>query len=121
LIKKIKKELLKNPQALLERTLELEAELIKLRKNYSRAIKYMRIALRRIDPNKVRQQLNKEFYELYKSYYHKSTHQKATEQLLQDPSWHLYCKLDPMLARLKTPKAFKEKFNSLKKKLTVKI
>jgi hypothetical protein len=115
MITKIKKELIKNPEALLEHTLKLESELIHLRKNYDKALRYMPIALRRTDPNKLKQSLTDDFYRLYKDHLRNTTHQKATESILQDRLWQMICKLDPALSRLKTPKAFKEKYNSLKK------
>ena len=114
-MKKIKAALLKDPKALLEYTLKLESELIHLRKNYDKALRYMPIALRRINPNKLKQSLTDDFYRLYKDHLRNTTHQKATESILQDRLWQMICKLDPALSRLKTPKAFKEKFNSLKK------
>lgn len=114
-MKKIKAALLKDPKALLEYTLKLESELIHLRKNYDKALRYMPIALRRTDPNKLKQSLTDDFYRLYKDHLRNTTHQKATESILQDRLWQMICKLDPALSRLKTPKAFKEKFNSLKK------
>ena len=119
-MKKIKSALLKDPKALLEHTLKLESELIHLRKNYDKALRYMPIALRRTDPNKLKQSLTDDFYRLYKDHLRNTTHQKATENILQDKLWHMICKLDPALSRLKTPKAFKEKFNSLKKVKTEK-
>ena len=119
-MKKIKAALLKDPKALLEHTLKLESELIHLRKNYDKALRYMPIALRRIDPNKLKQSLTDDFYRLYKEHLRNTTHQKATESILQDRLWKMICKLDPALSRLKTPKAFKEKFNSLKKVKTEK-
>tara|TARA_X000000950_G_C13489433_1_gene487158 strand:+ start:44 stop:406 length:363 start_codon:yes stop_codon:yes gene_type:complete len=119
-LKKIKAELLKKPEVLLEYTLKLESELIRLRKNYDKALRYMPIALRRADPNKLKQNLKDDFYRLYKDHFKNKTHQKATESILQDKLWHMLCKLDPALSRLKTPKAFKEKFNSIKKVKTEK-
>ena len=119
-MKKIKAALLNDPKALLEYTLKLESELIHLRKNYDKALRYMPIALRRIDPNKLKQSLRDDFYKLYKDHLRNTTHQKATESILQDRLWQMICKLDPALSRLKTPKAFKEKFNSLKKVKTEK-
>ena len=120
MITKIKKELIKNPEALLKHTLKLESELIHLRKNYDKALRYMPIALRTTDPNKLKQSLIDDFYRLYKDHLRNTTHQKATESILQDRLWQMICKLDPALSRLKTPKAFKEKFNSLKKVKTEK-
>ena len=119
-MKKIKAELKRDPKALLEYTLKLESELIFLRKNYEKALRFMPLALKRLDPDKLKESLKNDFYMLYDDHLKNNTHQKTTENILQDKLWHMICKLDPALSRLKTPKAFKEKFNSLKKVKTEK-
>ena len=118
----VQKELLSyEKKNLVNRILETEKNLIHLRHEYKKAIHYMNLALRKINPNKIKISLHKEFYKLYLSYYKHNTHEGSTRLILKDPVWILLCKIDPMLARLKTPKAFKEKFNLLKKKATEKI
>jgi len=100
---------------LASRVYDLETQLADLNRDHDKAVKYLRLALRRINPNRRKLSLIDEFYFLYGRYLKNSTHEKATHALLKDPIWLMLCKLDPMLARMTTPKSMMNKYNSQKK------
>jgi len=112
LLKKIKRY---PKDKLASRVYDLEAQLAELNRDHDKAVKYLKLALRRINPDKRKLSLIDEFYYLYRGYLKNSTHEKATQALLKDPIWMMLCKLDPMLARMTTPKSMMNKYNSQKK------
>lgn len=100
---------------LASRVYDLEAQLAELNRDHDKAVKYLKLALRRINPDKRKLSLIDEFYYLYGRYLKNSTHEKANQSLLKDPIWKMLCNLDPMLARMKTPKSMMNKYNTQKK------
>jgi hypothetical protein len=97
------------------RVYELEKELANLNRDHNKAIKYLKLALHRINPDRRKLSLINEFYPLYGRYLKNNTHEKATQAILKDPIWLMLCKLDPMLARMTTPKSMMNKYNAPKK------
>ena len=100
---------------LASRVYDLETQLANLNRDHDKAVKYLKHALRRINPDKRKLSLIDEFYYLYGRYLKHNTHKKATQALLKDPIWMMLCKLDPMLARMTTPKSMMNKYNLQKK------
>lgn len=100
---------------LANRVYELENELANLNRNHDKAVKYLKLALRRINPDRRKLSLINEFYSLYSGYLKNNTHETATQTLLKDPIWKILCKLDPMLARMTTSKSMMNKYNAQKK------
>lgn len=116
---KIIKELTKYPKnELVSRILDLETKLASIAHDHQKAIKYLKLSLRRIDPDRRKLSLINEFYYLYDRYLKNSTHEKASQKLLKDPIWAVLCKLDPMLARLKTTRSMMKKYSLQKKSST---
>ena len=105
---------------LASRVYDLESQLADLNRNHEKAVKYLKFALRRINPDRRKLSLINEFYFLYGRYLKNSTHEKATRALLNDPIWTMLCKLDPMLARMTTSKTMMNKYNASKKGKTQK-
>lgn len=100
---------------LASRVYDLESQLADLNQDHDKAVKYLKLALRRINPDRRKLSLINEFYSLYGEYLKHNTHEKATQALLKDPIWMMLCKLDPMLARMTTPKSMMNKYNVQKK------
>ena len=100
---------------LASRVYDLEKQLAILNRDHDKAVKYLKLALRRINPDRRKLSLIDEFYYLYGKYLKNSTHEKATQAILKDPIWMMLCKLDPMLARMTTPKSMMNKYNTQKK------
>ena len=100
---------------LASRVYDLECQLADLNQDHDKAVKYLKLALRRINPDRRKLSLINEFYSLYGEYLKNNTHEKATQALLKDPIWMMLCKLDPMLARMTTPKSMMNKYNLQKK------
>ena len=69
---------------LASRVYDLETQLVDLNRDHDKAVKYLRLALRRINPDRRKLSLIDDFYFLYLRYLKNSTHEN-THALLKDP------------------------------------